>query len=95
MLSKEDSCGNKGAFKYFIGYGINAGIIPLCIRFPQMDAYAKYFDNGTKCRTLLVRDEVLIEKYNEIWDKNKNSFKKEFNSKPVYNDKYIKTKMNS
>ena len=29
----------------------------------------------------------------EIWDKIKGLIKKEFNSEPVYNDKYIKTKI--
>ena len=86
MLSKKDSYNNKGAFKYFIRDVTNAGIIPLCIRLPQMNAYTKY---------LLVCDELLIEKYNEIWNKIKNLFKKESDSEPVYNDKYIKTKINS
>ena len=35
----------------------------------------------------------LIKKYNEIWGKVKNLFKKEFNSEPVYKDKYIRTKI--
>ena len=95
MLSKKDSYGNKGAFKYFIRDVTNAGIIPLCIRLPQMNAYTKYFDNGSKGMNLLVCDELLIEKYNEIWNKIKNLFKKESDSEPVYNDKDIKTKINS
>ena len=32
-----------------------------------------------------------LKKYNEIWDKIKNLFEKQFNSEPVYNDKYIKS----
>ena len=43
MSSKKGPYGNKGAFKCFIGYIDNAGIIPLCVIFPQMNAYAKYF----------------------------------------------------
>ena len=35
----------------------------------------------------------ILEKYSEIWNKIKSLIKKEFNSKPVYNDKYIKTKI--
>ena len=35
----------------------------------------------------------ILEKYDNIWNKIKSLFKKEFNSEPVYNDKYIKTKM--
>ena len=30
---------------------------------------------------------------NSLWDKVNNLFKKEFNSEPVYNDKYIKAKI--
>ena len=30
------------------------------------------------------------KKYNEVWNKIESLFKKEFNSEPVYNDKYIK-----
>ena len=42
---------------------------------------------------LLVNDKKNIKKYPEIWNKIKSLIKKEFNSKPVYNDKYIKTKI--
>ena len=34
-----------------------------------------------------------LKKYLDIWDKTTGLIKKEFNSKPVYDDKYIKTKM--
>ena len=42
---------------------------------------------------LLVNDKKILEKYSEIWNKIKSLIKKEFNSGPVYNDKYIKTKI--
>ena len=35
----------------------------------------------------------ILENYSEIWNKIKSLTKKEFNSEPVYNDKYIKTKI--
>ena len=35
----------------------------------------------------------ILEKYNKIWNKIKSLFKKECNSKPVYNDKYIETEI--
>ena len=41
----------------------------------------------------LVIDKEILEKYSEIWNKIKSLIKKEFNSEPVYNDKYIKTKI--
>ena len=35
----------------------------------------------------------LLEKYNTIWDKVSADIKKEFDSKPVYNKKILKTKI--
>ena len=37
----------------------------------------------------------ILEKYNEIWRKCRNSIKKELNSEPVYNRKYLKNKIKS
>ena len=36
---------------------------------------------------LLVHDKKLLTKYNEIWDKISNLFKKGFDTEPVYNHK--------
>ena len=77
MLSSKHSCGNKGSFKYFIGY-INKNDpfpAPLCIKLPEMNGYTKYFDNN-KYMNLLVHDKELLKKYNEIWDKVSNILKK-------------------
>ena len=38
--------------------------------------------------------EKLLAKYNDIWKKVSNIIKKELDSKPVYNEKYLKTKIN-
>ena len=38
---------------------------------------------------------VNCQKHNEIWEKICNSIKKEFYSGPVYNEKYLKTKIKS
>ena len=43
----------------------------------------------------MIKDDELLEKYNEIWEKVKNSIRKEFDSKPVYNEKYLKAKIKS
>ena len=40
----------------------------------------------------LIKDEKLLEKYNEIFS---NIVKKEFDSEPVYNEKCLKTKIKS
>ena len=58
-----------------------------------MNAYAKCFDKTNKYINLSVNDKKILKKYSEIWDKIKSLIKKEFNSEPVYNDKYIKTKI--
>ena len=43
----------------------------------------------------MIKYGKLLEKYNEIWKKFSNIIKKEFDSKPVYNEKCIKTKIKS
>ena len=48
VLSSEHSFGNKGLFKYFIGYTGNVFPIPLCIELNQINGYVKYFDNNNK-----------------------------------------------
>ena len=45
--------------------------------------------------SFLINNEKLLEKYTEIWKKVSNIIKKEFDSKPVYNEKYLKTKIKS
>ena len=49
--------------------------------------------NKTKCISFLIKDEKLLEKYNEIWRNVSSIIKKEFGSNPVYNEKYLKTKI--
>ena len=59
-----------------------------------MRPYRKDFDE-TKYMPFLMKDDKLLEKYNEIWEKVKNPIKKEFDSEPVYNEKYLKAKIKS
>ena len=94
MLFKENSSGSKGSFKYFIGYIHEGSSLPisLYLKLPQMNGYVKYFDNN-KYINLLVWGEELLKIYNETWYKVKNLFKKEFDSEPLYDDKYIKAKI--
>ena len=42
---------------------------------------------------LLVYDKKLLKKYNEKWHKSSNLLIKGFDTEPVYNDKYNKTKI--
>ena len=41
-----------------------------------------------------IKDNELLEKYNEIWKKVTISFKKRFDSESEYNEKYQKLKQN-
>ena len=87
---------DKYSFKYFSRYRHkgNAFPSPLCVKLPQMNAYARHFDKNNKYIDLSVNDKEILKRYSEIWNKIKSLIKKEFNSEPVYNDKYIKTKVN-
>ena len=76
----------KKDFKHFIGYKDGKKNKPLCIFLPKMSAYRKDF-HETKYMSLLVKDDELLEKYNEISEKVKIIIKKEFNCEPVYNEK--------
>ena len=80
--------------KYFIGYLHDDDVIrPLCIILPQMSEYIKYFDNGGNNMSFKVEDESVYLKYIEIWNKIKKSLNTRFHSQPIYDDKYIKTKV--
>ena len=46
----------------------------------------------TKYISFLIKDVELLEKSSEIWEKVKNSLKKEFDSELAYNEKYLKPK---
>ena len=56
-------------FKYFIGYKEGEIVKPLCIILPQMSGYIKYFENGGKNMSFVIKDDDVLDKYNEIWDK--------------------------
>ena len=40
-------------------------------------------------------DDYLLEKYNTIWDKVRTDIKKEFDSEPICNKNFLKTKVKS
>ena len=62
---------------------------------PETSAYLKSYDGQTKWMHFLIEDGDLFEKYNIIWDKVGANIKKAFNSKPVYNKEFLKTKIKS
>ena len=80
-------------FKYFIGYQEGEIVKPLCIILPQMSGYIKYFENGGKNMSFLIKDNELWEKYETSWDVIKNKLSIKFYSKPIYDQKYLKAKV--
>ena len=40
-----------------------------------------------------MKDDSVLDKYNEIWDKIKKGLNTKFHSMPVYDEKYIKAKV--
>ena len=81
-------------FKYFIGYKEDEIVKPLCIILPQMNAYIKYFKNGGKNMSFVIKDDDdVLDKYNEIWEKIEETLIIKFHSMPVYGEKYIKAKV--
>ena len=56
-------------------------------------AYVKSYDGQAKWIYFLIEDADLLEKYNTIWDKVSADIKIGFDSEPVYNKHYMKTKI--
>ena len=84
---------NNEGFKYFIGYQEGEIVKPLCIILPQMSGYIKYFENGSKNMSFLIKDDEVWDKYNEIWATIKNNLGIKFHREPVYEYKYLKAKV--
>ena len=84
---------NKKVFKHFIGNQKVEIVKPLCIVLPQMSGYIKYFGNGSKNISFLIKDNEVWEEYVKIWDVIKDKLGIKFHSEPVYEYKYLKTKV--
>ena len=92
VTSGEFKHSDKG-FKYFTGYQEDKIVKPVCIILPQISGYIKYFENGRKNMSLMVKDDSVLNKYNEIWNKIKEKLSIKFYSEPVYDQTYIKAKV--
>ena len=78
---------NNGGLKYFIGYQEGEVVKPLSIILPQISGYIKYFQNGGKSMSFLIKNDEVWEKYEQIWDVIKNKLSIKFHSKPIYEQK--------
>ena len=59
---------------------------------PKMSAFVKSYSRQIKWICLLIEDD-LLEKYNTIWDNASADIKKQFDSKPLYNEFFFKSKI--
>ena len=58
-----------------------------------MSGYIKYFEEGGKSMSFMVKDDDVLDKYNKMWDKIKEKLTIKFHSMPVYDKTYIKAKV--
>ena len=88
--------GNNEKSKVFIGcLDDDTDIVtPLCIILAVMSRWIRHFENCGKNMSFKIEDDKVYVKYNSIWNKIKvllGSIK--FQSEPIYDDQYIKTKV--
>ena len=58
-----------------------------------MSERIKYFENGGKNMSFLIKIDEVWEKYEEIWDVIKNKLGIKFHIKPIYEKIYLKAKV--
>ena len=77
----------------FVGYKEGEIVKPLCTILPQKTGYIKYFENGGKNMFFVMKDDMCLNKYNEIWGKIKEILSIKFHSTTVYDEQYVKAKV--
>ena len=55
--------------------------------------YIKYFENGGKNMSFMVKDDDVLDKLNKIWARLEKKLNSKFYSKPVFDLKYLKAKV--
>ena len=94
LLSKPASYGKNNMKKYIIGYN-NSTIIPLQLFLAKITGCLNIFEDGTKKMSFFTDNNEFLERYTKIWEKISDLIDKKFDSDPVYNNKYINTKIRS
>ena len=57
-----------------------------------LTGYIKYFENEGKNMSFIIKYDDVLDKYNEIWDKIKETLSIKFHRIPVYDEQYMKSK---
>ena len=94
LISKPESYDKNNMRKYIIGYNDNA-ISQLQLFLPKMMGYLNIFEDGTRKTSLFTDNNEFLGRYTTIWGKISDLINKKFDSDPVYNKKYINTKIRS
>ena len=82
--------------KYLIAIKFDKAIRPLVLIMPKVSGYFKTFkvkEGDNKLISFHIDDEKLLEKYKAIWAKIEDWRNIELNALPVYDGRYIKTKI--
>ena len=58
-----------------------------------MTEYIKYFENRGKNISFVIKDDDVLDKHNEIWNKTNEKLNIKFHSMPAFDEKYIKAKI--
>ena len=58
-----------------------------------MSGHIKYFENGSKNMSLLIKDDEVWQRHEQNWDLIKDKLGIKFHSEPVYGYKYLKAKV--
>ena len=93
LISKPETYENNMR-KHIIGYNDNT-ISPLILFLPKMTGYLNIFKDGTKKMSFFTNNNEFLERYTAIWEKISDLINKKFDSDPIYNNKYINTKIRS
>ena len=80
--------------KYIIGYNDNT-ISPLQLFLPKITGYLNIFENGNRKMSFFTNNNEFLERYTAIWEKISVLVNKKFDSDPIYDNKYINTKIRS
>ena len=67
---------DRKGFKYFIGHKNDEKVKPFCIMLPKMNGYLENCGES-KYMFFLIKDDELLEKHNNVYDKTSNSIKKD------------------
>ena len=92
LISKPETYENNMR-KYIIGYNDNTS--PLQLFLPIMIGYLNIFKDRVRKMSVFTDNNEFLERYTAIWEKISDLVNKKFDSDPIYNNKYIYTKIRS